>query len=83
VDYCLRQALEAGAEGAIFFILSGDHPASWDYPEQRRALEAHGIPTLLLPWQPYAGADAAEIRARIEPFVSAIVQPISVTGARP
>ena len=83
VDYCQRQALAAGAEGAIFFILSGDNPASWDYPEQRKALEAHGIPTLLLHWQPYAGAGAAELRARIEPFVSAIVQPAGVTGAHP
>ncbi len=83
VDYCLHKALQAGVEGAIFFILSGDNPASWDYPEQRKALEAHGIPTLCLPWQPYAGGDIDDLRARIEPFVKAIAETSGATGARP
>jgi len=72
VDYCVHKATEARVDGVIFFILESENPPSWDYPEQRKALEARGIPTLCLPWQPYALADTEALRASIESFVKTL-----------
>lgn len=72
VDYCLDKALEAKADGVVFYIIEGENPPSWDYPEQRRALEEHGIATLLLPRQAYPLANPEELESRITTFVRAL-----------
>jgi len=72
VDYCVRKATEATVDGVIFFILHSENPPSWDYPEQRNALEARDIPTLCLPWQPYALTDTGELKASIESFIQTL-----------
>ncbi|MBI5033326.1 MAG: 2-hydroxyacyl-CoA dehydratase [Chloroflexi bacterium] len=72
VDYCVRQAVAAKAEGVIFFLLAGEDPPAWDYPEQRKALEARGIRILCLDKQPYAPSDTAELKTRIESFVQSL-----------
>jgi len=69
VEYCVRRALEAKAEGVIFFILAADDAPSWDYPEQRKALEARGIPTLCLDKQPYRVSAVEELKSRVKAFV--------------
>jgi hypothetical protein len=48
-----EEATAAGAELVIAFYLEGDDGLRWEYPEQRAALEAAGIPLLLLDHQPY------------------------------
>jgi len=72
VDYCLRKAMEARVNGVIFLILQSENPPSWDYPEQRYALEAQGIPTLCLPWQPYALNDIEALGADVESFIQTL-----------
>ncbi len=78
VDYCVRRAVEAKADGVVFFLMQGENPPAWDYPEQRRALEARGIRTLCLDRQPYALADIAGLKAKIEAFVQTFASPSAV-----
>lgn len=75
VDYCVRRAVEAKADGVVFFLMQGENPPAWDYPEQRKALEARGIRTLCLDRQPYALADIAGLKAKIEAFVQTFASP--------
>lgn len=72
VEYCVRKALEAKAQGVIFFILESDDAPSWDYPEQRKALEQLGIPTLCIDRQPYALSDIEGLKSRIQVFLGRI-----------
>lgn len=72
VEYCVRKALEARAQGVIFFILESDDAPSWDYPEQRKALEQRGIPTLCVDTQPYALSDFEGLKSRIQSFLGRI-----------
>lgn len=69
VDYCVRRALEARADGVLFYIIAGENPPSWDYPEQRKALEEQGIATLFLSQQPYRLDDAEALRSHVKTFV--------------
>lgn len=46
-------ARAAGADVALAFYLEGDDGLRWEFPEQRDALAAVGIPTVLLDHQPY------------------------------
>ena len=72
VDYCVSKAVEAKADGVIFFLLAGEDPPAWDYPEQRNALEAYGIRTLCLDKQSYSPTNTAELKSRIETFVQSL-----------
>lgn len=74
VEYCVRKALEAKAQGVVFFILDADDAPSWDYPEQRKALEARGIPTLCLDMQPYKISNAEELKSKIKAFTDELVK---------
>ncbi len=60
------------AQGVIAFIYDADDAPSWDFPEQRRALESEGIPVLLLDRQPYKLVKTDELRDRVEAFVKSI-----------
>ena len=73
VEYCVRKVKEAQADGVVFYIIEGENPPSWDAPEQRKALEALGIPTLVLPWQSYRSVDVAGLKSSIQTFVNSIV----------
>jgi benzoyl-CoA reductase/2-hydroxyglutaryl-CoA dehydratase subunit BcrC/BadD/HgdB len=72
----------SGAEGVIFYIYKSDDPALWEYPEERRALEEMGVPTLVLQNQPYGldEAAASELRTKISEFVQQRVQGGNVRG---
>lgn len=59
----------ARAQGVVFFHLQNDDPVAWDYPDQKRALEAQGIPVLTLFDQDYELRDAAQVRTRIAEFI--------------
>jgi len=71
-EYCLNQAQKAQADGVIFFIYNGDQPALWDYPEQKKALDAQGIPSLYLPQQPYNLNENPDLKQEIKAFVQSI-----------
>jgi benzoyl-CoA reductase/2-hydroxyglutaryl-CoA dehydratase subunit BcrC/BadD/HgdB len=68
----VEQVRAASAQGVIFYILEKDDAPSWDFPEQRKALEALGIPVLLLDRQPYQIADANGLQRQIDAFVGSI-----------
>ncbi|MDO9534920.1 MAG: 2-hydroxyacyl-CoA dehydratase family protein [Bacillota bacterium] len=72
VTALVEQVRTSGAGGVIFFILELDDAPSWDFPEQRRALEKMGVPVLLLEHQPYGMKDVHKLRHEIETFVDAI-----------
>ena len=72
VDYCVRKAAEARADGVIFFLLAGEDPPAWDYPEQRKALETVGIRSLCLDKQPYMPTNPAALQAHISTFVESL-----------
>ena len=74
VNYCLQSAVEAKAQGAIFFFLEWDNAPAWEYPDQKKALEEKGIPTLCFEMQKYllSDIDKKQIKTRIEQFVEAI-----------
>ena len=46
VEYCLRKAVEARAQGTIFFLSEWDFAETWDYPDRKKVLEEKGIPAV-------------------------------------
>jgi hypothetical protein len=72
VTALVQQVRATSAQGVIFYILEKDDAPSWDFPEQRKALEALGVPVLLLDRQPYQIADAHRLRRQIDAFVGSI-----------
>lgn len=61
-------AKACGAQAAVFSYFPEEEALTWDYPEQKAALEASGVPVLRLPEQtrPF---DAVANRAAVEAFV--------------
>jgi benzoyl-CoA reductase/2-hydroxyglutaryl-CoA dehydratase subunit BcrC/BadD/HgdB len=85
VGYCRRSAVEAKAQGALFFFLEWDNAPAWEYPDQKKALEEEGIPTMCFEMQPYLISDTERrgMRTRIEQFVEAIkVDKKSIRGSQ-
>jgi benzoyl-CoA reductase/2-hydroxyglutaryl-CoA dehydratase subunit BcrC/BadD/HgdB len=70
----VEQVRAADAQGVVSYILEKDDAPSWDFPEQRKALEAAGIPVLLLDRQPYQLADAEGLRRDVGAFVASIAE---------
>ena len=68
----ISQVDETGARAVIFYIREFDDAASWDYPIQRKALEAKGIPSLLLREQPYRMNNTQELREKISQFIQSV-----------
>jgi len=71
VEYCLRSAVEAKTQGVIFFFLEWDNAPAWEYPDQKKALEEKGIPTLCFEMQKYLLSDInkKQIKTGLEQFV--------------
>lgn len=74
VNYCLQSAVEAKAQGVIFFFLEWDNAPAWEYPDQKKALEEKGIPTLCFEMQKYplSDIDKKQIENSLEQFVEAL-----------
>jgi benzoyl-CoA reductase/2-hydroxyglutaryl-CoA dehydratase subunit BcrC/BadD/HgdB len=71
-EYCVKKAIEAKAQGVIFYILDWDPGQIWDYPEQNRVLENKGIPTVRFMGQKYLISEPEPLKAGIAKFVEAI-----------
>ncbi|MFP3975113.1 MAG: 2-hydroxyacyl-CoA dehydratase subunit D [Chloroflexota bacterium] len=71
VEYCTQSAVDAKAQGAVFFFLEWDNAAAWEYPDQKKALEENDIPSLCFEMQKYAlpEHEREQIKSRIEQFV--------------
>lgn len=74
VEYCLRGAVEAKAQGVFFFLLEWDNAPAWEYPEQKKALGEEGIPTVCFEMQKYllSDIDKKQIKNSLEQFVEAL-----------
>jgi benzoyl-CoA reductase/2-hydroxyglutaryl-CoA dehydratase subunit BcrC/BadD/HgdB len=73
-DYCLRSAVEAKTQGVLFFFLEWDNAPAWEYPDQKKALEEKGIPTICFEMQKYqlSATDKKQIKTSIERFIESI-----------
>jgi benzoyl-CoA reductase/2-hydroxyglutaryl-CoA dehydratase subunit BcrC/BadD/HgdB len=70
--YCLQQVQKSQVDGVIFFIYQGDQPALWDYPEQKSALEANGVPSIFFFEQPYNLDESIDLRHQVRDFIQRI-----------
>ncbi|CAN5904274.1 hypothetical protein BH11PSE1_BH11PSE1_09600 [soil metagenome] len=61
-------ARACGASGVIFNFYAEEEALTWEYPAQRRALEAAGVATLCFEGQPHK-ADAATLSAPLADFI--------------
>lgn len=68
----LHRVRQSGAQGVVAYIRQSDDAPSWDFPEQKKALEAAGIPVLLLDRQPYSVSDALAVQQQVELFLKSI-----------
>jgi benzoyl-CoA reductase subunit C len=71
VEYCVKSAADANAQGVIFNSQENDSQA-WDIPDEIKALKEKGIPSLYLQKQPYRISDLEQLKAGIEEFVRQI-----------
>jgi benzoyl-CoA reductase/2-hydroxyglutaryl-CoA dehydratase subunit BcrC/BadD/HgdB len=71
VNYGLEKALEVKAQGVIFFFLEWDNALAWEYPDQKKAFEDLGIPTLCFQNQPYLLSEEIKnsMKIRLEEFI--------------
>ena len=74
VEYCLSKAVEAKAQGVIFFFNEWDCVETWDYPDQKKALEEKGIPTICFKEQRYllSEPDSEQLKTLVEEFIGGI-----------
>ncbi|WP_180994352.1 2-hydroxyacyl-CoA dehydratase subunit D [Bacillus sp. Marseille-P3661] len=72
VDALVNEVQHCGAQGVIFFIHNDDDAPSWDYPEQRKALENLGIKVLLLDRQNYKLENKDKLQSIITTFIHSI-----------
>jgi benzoyl-CoA reductase/2-hydroxyglutaryl-CoA dehydratase subunit BcrC/BadD/HgdB len=68
VEYCVKSTVDAKAQGVIFNSMENDSQA-WDIPDEIKALEEKGIPSLYLKKQPYLITDPESTRASIKEFI--------------
>lgn len=64
-------ARACGAQGVIFNFYAEEEALTWEYPAQRRALEAHGIATLCFEGQPHH-PDAASLAPLLANFIGGL-----------
>ena len=72
IKYRIDAALEAKADGVIFYQLQWDDTVGWDWPDQQKELERHGIKTMALDFQEYRVSAPERLKLRIQAFVESI-----------
>ncbi len=68
IDALLKEAEDSGAKGAVFLFYKYCEPHYFDYPDLKKALEARGIPSLLLEIDDPATSQG-QLKIRIQAFV--------------
>jgi benzoyl-CoA reductase/2-hydroxyglutaryl-CoA dehydratase subunit BcrC/BadD/HgdB len=64
----------ARVEGVVFYHDEHDDTLGWDYPDQKRLLDARGIPSVFLKRQSYRHPDRGAQLAAIRDFVATIAE---------
>jgi len=74
VEYSLQKAVESKAQGTIFYISEFDYAQTWDYPEQKKALEEKDIPSICFKHQEYllSGPERERLKTSTEEFIKGI-----------
>jgi len=77
VAYAVERAMRAKSRGAIFFFLEWDSAPAWDYPDQKKALEEKGIPTLCFETQKYllSDADKTQLKTKVGHWLETVSRP--------
>jgi benzoyl-CoA reductase/2-hydroxyglutaryl-CoA dehydratase subunit BcrC/BadD/HgdB len=77
VAYAVERAMRAKSRGAIFFFLEWDSSPAWDYPDQKKALEEKGIPTLCFETQTYllSDADKTHLKTKVGHWLETVSRP--------
>lgn len=74
----VQRAIDARADGVVFWISDEDQASSWDVPALSDALHARGVATLDLGPQPVADIDEAAIAAKMRRWLHSL-QPMQQT----
>ena len=70
---CLVESVKkTGAQAVVFYMNVFEEAASWDYPNQRKALQAMGIPSLFLVKQAFPLRSTVEISESLVKLVSSM-----------
>ena len=77
VGKCTGRAVAADVDAAIFWVAQTDGIRMWEVPDERRALEARGIPSLYLQEQPYRVADPGPVREQVSAFLATLRPPVA------
>lgn len=72
VESLVSNVSKCRAQGVICFIHQSDDAPSWDFPEQKNALEKMDIPVLLIDNQAYRLDNKEQIHAKVSRFVDQI-----------
>lgn len=63
---------EAAVEGVVFYHDEHDDTLGWDYPDQKRRLDARNIPSLFLKRQSYGRPDREAQRHALREFIATV-----------
>jgi len=72
IEYCLRNAEEAKAQGVVINVFRHDGAEAWETPDKIKALEQKGILTIYFKNQPYLISDPKPLQTSITEFIKAI-----------
>jgi benzoyl-CoA reductase/2-hydroxyglutaryl-CoA dehydratase subunit BcrC/BadD/HgdB len=83
VEYCLQSVGDAKARGVLFYILEHDYSQTWEYPDEKKALDGKNIPALCLKNQKYllSESDKKIIGTEVKRFVETIGSKSTTTKA--
>jgi benzoyl-CoA reductase/2-hydroxyglutaryl-CoA dehydratase subunit BcrC/BadD/HgdB len=77
VDSLIGQVNKTKAKAVVFYVYEKHDAISWDYPSQRKALEAQGISVLLLEDQPY-GPITEESKRMVSEFIVSMKRRVNI-----
>ena len=72
IDYCLKSAVEAKAQGAICHVFKFDSAEDWTTIHKIAALEKDGIPAIRLKNQAYLISEPEDLKASIRELINSI-----------
>lgn len=72
IRYKAQAAVSAKAQAEVFFHIKYDDAVGWDYPDQKKELEKHGIPVLVFEEQQYQITNSDEIKNKTRAFLDSI-----------
>jgi len=65
-----REVEKTAADGVIFYMNEYEEAASWDYPPQKKSLEAAGKKTLYFAKMKWPFKDSEDISAKLDAFAN-------------